>query len=99
MKTILIAIIVCLSFNAEARVKMVSPDLLPDDQKTQLIQVLNQMTPEMLSSLLSEEAMQWYIEQFHRETGRGNELIEEIEHSRIPSLENPYQDPNAPTWN
>ncbi len=98
MKTLLIAFIVSFGLNANAQIT--SPDQLPEEQRIQLIEVLNQMDPEMLTHILSEEALHWYIDQFSRETGEVTLDLEgnDSYHSRLPHDGNPYQDPNAPGY-
>ncbi len=99
MKNIIIALITTFSLNAQAQIT--HPEQMPQEQKEQLIHVLNQMEPEMLSHILSEEALQWYIEQFSRDSRSYEEVQEDYAHfghSRLPYDGNPYKDDNAPSF-
>lgn len=97
MKT-LIAILL-LTFGIQAQASDIFPQQMTAQQKVQLLHVLNQMDAEVLSAVLSEEGLQWYIEQYNRRADNdfyGQESS--VEDSRIESDENPYLDPNAPKF-
>ena len=98
MKALIIALFLSLSFQAQAL--DVTPDQMTSEQQTQLIQVLNQIAPEMLDTILSEEALEWYIGQFNR-SGEVEEQedIFEAKHQRIEIANDAFNDPNAPTFN
>lgn len=95
MKTTLLALAMIFTFNTQA--VAVTPNDITPEQQAQLIQVLNQLEPEVLESLLTEEAMNWYIEQFNRageNSGRGYNVT----NGRL-DIAGDYNDPNAPTFN
>lgn len=98
MKTLLLTIALCLTMQANAFFAQ-SPDQLSKAEKNQLLEILNQMEPEMLERLLTEEALDWYIGQF----SRGGEETEvqsiEVTHGRVDVTNGVYYDPNAPVFN
>ena len=95
MKTLLVTILFCFTANAQAM--HISPYDMTADQKEKLIDVLNQMEPEMIEKILSEEAMEWYIDQFTR-GGKDHEAFAAgITHGRV--VVGDYNDPNAPVFN
>ena len=64
MKALLVTILVLFSFQASAL--DTNFEQMTKEQQVQLIKVLNTLEPEVLSAVLSEEALDWYIEQFNR---------------------------------
>ncbi len=98
MKAIIATLIVLFSLNTWATMD-VTPDQMTEEQKIQLIQVLNQMEPELLETLLTEEALDWYISQFTR-----GEFEDDVEardvHVGTGQVEGigGYDDPNAPKF-
>ena len=95
MKTLLISLLVLFSLNSQAMT--LNPGQMTPDQQAQLIDVLNQLDAEVIEGLLSEEALEWYINQFTRETEMGD--LSTGTHSRIEFVDNPFQDPKAPRFN
>ena len=88
-----------LSLNFQARATDVTPDQMTTEQQTKLIQVLNQLEPEMLTTILSEEAFEWYIQQFSRGGAEEAEVLSEVKHQRIDFADDAFDDPNAPRFN
>ncbi len=96
MKALIFTLIIGLSSLAQAR-EGINPEFMTAQQQIQLLQVLNQLEPEVLSSILSEEGLDWYIAQYNRMADEGEIIVEEA-HSRIDLGSNPYDDPNAPSF-
>lgn len=99
MKALIAIILFSLSFQAQAM--MVDPNDMTGEQKTQLIKVLNQLEPEMLDTLLSEEALDWYIGQFSRTQASDlqDENNFETYHGRADIGYDAFADQNAPKFN
>ncbi len=97
MKALILTLTLILSFHANAR--SLSPADMPLAQQAQLIQVLNQMEPEMLDSILSEEALDWYIGQFTRGGFSEESFNDEVLNTRIEMDGNQFSDANAPVFN
>ena len=95
MKALIMSLVVLFTMNVQAM--DFELDRMSDAQKTQLLSVLNTMEPEALEALLSEEAYDWYIQQFQRETEEATDLTAAV-HGRIEFESNPYEDPKAPTF-
>lgn len=82
------------TINASANTTL-SPDQMTPGQQAQLIQLLNQLEPGMIDTLLSDEALDWYIEKFTR----GGEVQVNNNVSNDPTdIGGDYQDPNAPQF-
>ncbi len=98
MKALILTMIVFFSMNAFAMVP-VSPEQMTEKQKDQLIQLLNELEPAMIESLLTEEALDWYIGQFTR-----GEMQDKLEGSELPVSTGAvdgiggFDDPNAPQF-
>ena len=100
MKTLIATLV--LTFAMQAQASDIIPQTMTPVQKAQLLNVLNQLEPEALSAVLSEEALEWYIEQYNRGSHHEVEMVLEeaqVEDSRIDFTENPYEDPRAPKFN
>ena len=98
MKFILFTISIIFSINSWATAPTL--DQLDLDQKVQLIELLNQMDHQVLESLLSEEALSWYIDQFQRTEVAPQNAEEQVLFEVIQSgFENGighFKDPFAP---
>ena len=83
MKSILLLIVTIASFQASAFHS--DPSSLEPSQQRQLISTLNQMDEEVLETILSDEALAWYIKQYNQETPAFDlsEQTYEIKHGRI----------------
>ncbi len=96
MKALILSLLIGFSSQAYAMEK-VNPAIMTSTQQAQLLNVLNQLDPEVLSDLLSDDGLDWYISQYNRMSDSELEIIEEA-HSRIDLGVNPYEDPNAPRF-
>jgi hypothetical protein len=98
MKTIIIAFILFFSFNSLARTS-IHLDL---DQQKQLIQTLNQMDPEIVDTILNDEAYDWYMKQLEDQRQNAEGLQAETTHAPVIStgpvkgIGGDFNDPNAP---
>lgn len=98
MKTLLLTIVLCFTMQANAFFAG-SPDQLNETEKAQLLEVLNQMEPEVLERLLSEEALDWYLDQFTRGAEDTEMKSAEVTHGKVDVTDGVYYDPNAPVFN
>lgn len=95
MKAVLVLVLMLLTMNVQAR--FTSPAQLSDLQQEQLIEVLNSLDPEILATIVTEETLDWYIEQFNRPAQNETKAqsLKAI-HGRL-ELSN-FNHPNAPTF-
>lgn len=95
MKALFLTLI--MTFSMQAQALSLSPEQMTPQQQAQLIQVLNQLQPEMLNTLLSEEGMDWYIDQFTRQSNNPDiEGSGQVSNGQIDWIGEGYDDPNAP---
>ena len=94
MKALIVTILVSLSFQAQA----ISPNQMDPEQKAQLIHALNQLEPEVLDNLLTDEALEWYSQQFSRNAEVEDQDIP-VFHGRADLGFDAFADKNAPTFN
>lgn len=103
MKALILTLLAALTFSLNAQANEITPDQMTPAQQQKLIQLLNQLEPEILDHILSEEALNWYIQQFNRmdaqETSEQGDLetFQSI-HGRKDLGFNPFNDPNAPKF-
>ncbi len=96
MKKLIATVLVFFSINVSAEWK-VNPDQMTEQQKVQLLQVLNQLEPGMLETLLTEEALDWYIDQFSRGEGEVEARDIEVTTGQVDGIGG-FDDPNAPKF-
>ena len=100
MKQIILTLIATLilapsSFANNSPLQQLQPEI-----SAQLVDILNQLEPEVLASLLSEKGLAWYAEQFQRDLPKEErlstlEVLQVIQHGQELGL-NPVRDPRAP---
>jgi len=100
MKSIFFTFLFFFSINSFATAPAL--DQLDLEQKVQLIRLLNQMDHEVLEELLSEEALDWYIDQFQREESTPesseDQVLFEVIQSGFDNGIGHFKDPFAPKY-
>ena len=97
MKALILTIFVLFTTNAFAL--DFTTDQLKPEQKILLIKALNQLEPEVLDAVLTDDALNWYIKQFQR-----GGMIDQLENQGFDVSIDPvegiggFDDPNAPTF-
>jgi hypothetical protein len=97
MRTLIASIAVFFSCNAFSMMD-VSPDQMTPAQQVQLIQLLNQLQPEMLETLLTDEALDWYIGKFTRGEAEMKEDTSLPVHTGQVDGIGGFDDPNLPKF-
>lgn len=95
MKTLIATLFVFLSLNAQAT--DINLDEMSLENKQALLKVLNKMEPQVLETVLSEEALDWYVEQFQRPQFEDEDNAE-ITTGRVDSIGHGFNDPKAPKF-
>lgn len=94
MKALFILILMSVSLNVQAHFD--SPEQLSASQQAQLIEVLNKLDPEILGTIVTDETLEWYVQNFNRSE------IQKAAHSLTPvhgRIElGDLNDPNAPKF-